>query len=115
MPALQANPELLIASFLREAKDDRTVDEAIAWTRALQRNYFTAWQPGDDYASSIASDGSSTAWLREIPANIGAQLCERVLQALEKEKAVADAGLTGNPSEGVYRGFDFSKDSSTLG
>lgn len=98
MPALTPNPDLLLKGFIRDAKDE---DDPIAWVRAIQKTAMTAWRAGDEYASAIGHAGSSTAWLRDVPAGVLASMCEAVLEVLEAEAAAEDAGLPGTAAPGI--------------
>lgn len=110
MPAFLSNPDLLVAALLREARDQPSPR---GWVRQLQKCYFTDWSAGDAFAQNITSEGGSTSWLREIPANQGAQLCEIALQRIEAEAAAEEAD-EGVPV-GNSRGFDFGSAPSILG
>lgn len=110
MPLL-ANPDLLIKAFVRDAKDEA---DPIAWVRAIQKTAMTAVRSGDEHASAVSHAGSSTAWVREVPATVLASMCETVLTQLEAEAAAEEAGLDGVAANGV-RYADFSREPCTLG
>ena len=112
MAAFSSDPNILIAAFLRFA---RTQPDAIAWAAAIQSAALTASVAGDLHVASLGNEGGSTAWMRELPANQLAQLCEIVLQRLESEAANTAAGLTGDAPPGNVRSADFSCNLSTLG
>jgi hypothetical protein len=108
---LTADPQLLIDAFIRDAKDE---DDPIAWTRAIQKTAMTAVRGGDEYATAVNHAGSSTSWLREVPATVLASICELVLKHLEAEAAAEEADLPGLPG-GRIRYADFSSEPSTMG
>lgn len=110
MAAFISDPKLLLAALIREARDQAG---PVGWLRELQKAYFANWKGGDEFSATITSEGGSTSWLREIPANQGAQLCELALQQLESEAAAEDADE--EIPEGNVRGFDFSSAPSILG
>ena len=111
MPALTPNPDLLIKGFVRDAKDE---DNPIAWTRAIQKAAMTAWRAGDEYASTVSSEGSATSWLRDVPAGVLASMCEAVLLQLEAEADAEEAGLDGIAQNGI-RYADASREPALMG
>lgn len=121
MSALQANPNLLVSSLLRYAADpaqQQGNDLGKAWLITTQNITRVAWMAGDEYATSVALEGSSTAWLREIPAHILDQLCEAALQVVEQRLAAIAAGASNLPTAfpaGHVSYADFSCQLSILG
>jgi hypothetical protein len=102
--AYTANPELIIASLIREGRD---TPDPMGYLRGIQRTALAASIKGDEYATSLNTEGGGSTWMREIPANILAQFCESAMQRLE-------ATSSGGPAGGL-RGGDFSSYPSTLG
>lgn len=67
------------------------------------------------FAIQYSEEGGMGQFIRELPPNIIAELCESALQTLEAEVAAAACGLTGTGPGGSVRGFDFSQRPCTLG
>lgn len=122
MAALDSNPELLIAAFIRMVRKlFGTVAAQTEWLEALQQQALIGSATGvadvlanlqDFSAATVASEGSSTQWLREIPAHLIAQLCESALQRIAADEAAGGDGLA--PS-GNVRGIDFSRTPCVMG
>jgi hypothetical protein len=114
--AFQSDPSLLTASFVRYSRTQgAALADHIAWLTTTQQAALAAVFGGDLHVANLANEGSSTAWLREIPANQLAQLCEVAMQQLEAEAASIAAGLTGAPPVGNLHFADFSGRPCTLG
>ena len=112
MSAITANPDLLISALLREA---RKQPDPAAWLGDIQSDALTATLGGDLMQTSLGKGSAASAWIREIPANILAQLCESAIQRLEAEAAAVAAGITGDLPPGNVRFADFSSQPCTLG
>lgn len=112
MAALQSNPEILTSALLRLA---RSRTDGKAWLIAIQADALTASLGGDVFGSSVSKTDSSTAWMRELPANIIAQIAEVCIQRLEAAEAAEEEGITGALPPGNIRQADFSKHPAILG
>lgn len=120
MAALESNPGLLLAGFLRLAR--RQADPK-AWLEAIQSAAFTGNGTNvnevldrmqDQFASGVGSEGANTQWLREMSCLLIAQLCEAALQTIEAEEAAEEQGV-GAGGPGSVRHADFSGYQSVLG
>jgi hypothetical protein len=104
VPAYTGNPALLISALLRFAA---TKGYAATWLADLQNTALAATTGnGDEYATSLTTEGGGSTWMRDIPPATMAQLCESALQHLEAAAAGTSSGL---------RGADFSQSPSVLG
>jgi hypothetical protein len=120
--ALDSNPELLLAAFLRMVRRLFTSStDQIAWLGALQQQALIGSDTGvaavltnlQDYTSTgVSADNSSTQWLRELTAVVIAQICEAALQRIEADVA---AGGVGKAPSGNVRGVDFGSGPCVMG
>jgi hypothetical protein len=120
--ALDTNPDLLLAAFLRMVRRLFTSPaEQIVWLAALQQQALIGSDTGvaavltnlQDYtSSSVSADNSSTQWLRELTAISIAQICEAALQRIEAD---IEAGGVGKAPSGDVRGVDFGSGPCVMG
>lgn len=119
MATLENDPQLLLRAFIETARD--LFPDPKPWLKQLRNLALVGNVTAVDQvlsnlqdwgASSVAQEGSSTAWMRELSTLVIAQLAQAALDVITADEA---AGGTGNAAPGNLRFADFSTAPCTLG
>lgn len=110
MGAPVINSELMISSFLREAKKKR---DPKLWLEERHAEALCAVMAGDEFITSTTTEGGGSSAERGINAQTLLELYEAALQRLEAEESAEEG--TGGGLSGAVRYADFSGNPCILG
>lgn len=111
MAAIETNPDLLLRAFIETARD--LFEDPKPWLKSLRNQALTGNTVAiegvlsnlqDWGATGVASESSSTQWLRELSAITIAQLAQAALDVIKSDDSAGGVDL-GSQSDIRYSDF----------